>query len=191
MATLKIQSRALDSFGEPRTQVWLPGVAMVSRIGKASWDEFRRGCWALYDHSVEDYVSPTPPSSFRVEDVRVGMEVDTIPLATWGNVASDSSPARGRFTVASTTRMQVGYPGASDYVQIGFAGIDGTVGYSRDYSLDTYLTVADERSRYVEEFRPDVTLLAITFWDGRHRYIVCEQGWLLNREGATLDRVAF
>lgn len=168
--TLKIVSRMLDQVGQPRTQVWFPGVKMVSRVAQVSLQEMLGGAWQAYGQTDYDFVTPGIGQSWAAADVRQGMKIDR----------ND-----GCWTVTNVERTESANSGMQ--VTVDFESPGGQAGERQIYDGTDYLREWLPAAEIIQ-FNPAVTLLWVTLPEVSVHMIV-EQAFLLGPDGGTIDRI--
>lgn len=169
--TLKVLSRMIDEWGLPRTQVWWPGVRMVSRVACRPLDEVEAGCWADYGAINIDYVRPNPPMMHQARAVRPGMIIRR-------DIDGRAEPWRVRSITSSSGIVTLNV----DSVTAG-----GDIGESVPYDQEVYVELWNQSSE-IRQFNPNVTLLWVTL-EVDSVYMLVEQAYLLGPDGGTIDRL--
>lgn len=169
--TLKIVSRMLDQVGQPQTQVWFPGVRMVSRVAQLPLQEMLGGAWQAYGQTDYDFVTPSIGTSWRADQVHVGARV----------------LRRGKQWVVTGSVAAVNTNTSSNQMLIDFESPSGELGENELYDFDEYLQEWVPAQEIIQ-FNPPVTLLWVTLPEVSV-HMIAEQAFLLGPDGGTIDRI--
>lgn len=168
MFTLKLVSYADGPDGHPMSQVWVPGVKLVTRIGSTTAFLYRKE-WALYsiDH---DYVVSTKDRFTAPQHLEVGQIVDY-----------DDNPMR--------VRLVHGQAPDADKYMIDLESIDGQTGIVRGYDPNAMVRLlGNDLSEALINMSLTVSLLWVVY-DDHGVHMAVERAYLLGPNGGTVDRI--